>query len=388
MRWHWLLLGSSVAVALQACAPLLDLDHDYQLKDENVGGSTQAGSQPGGGAGTSSGGPSGGIGGGGNAQRPTLPAGKLVFHSYSTYDSADSKMYVVELPGGSVSPELGQAFGICTPRSGTFSPDGAKVVVAAQPKVDGACPGYKREALEIFILDLATLSSPTPVAERVTNNTDADEDPQFAPHSEFLVLKHNNHLVKWMLGSPPLTTCDALTAGSFCFKSMGNEEVKPVISDDEATICYQAGPVPDADILCFNRLQGETGGEVRSISTLVASKAVAETRASFGKTWLYYTRWRALENRVDVVVRKSADNLSLIEQEATFPSNGVIDYSDPFPIGVDGDLLVFASDAMGAGKHDLFVGTFGDASLYSLDQWAKGLNTAQEELGPCYWKAP
>jgi hypothetical protein len=420
MAWRSLLQCSCIALALVGCAPLIDLDHDYRLKDAKVGGSaaggsTEGGSQSSGGAGTtnggqgatagaggsggggsggggSGGGGSGGGGsgaGGGNGQRPALPTGKLVFHSYSSYDSADSKMYVVDLPGGSVSDELGQAFGICTPRSGTFSPDGTKVAVAARPKVDGACPGYQREALEIFILDLTTLGSATPVAEQLTNNTQPDEDPQFAPHSGFILFKHDGHLVKWKLSAPPLTTftsCDALTAGSFCFKSMGNEEIKPVISDDEATICYQAGPAPDADILFFARQQAEDGGELRSISRAVATKAIAETRPSFGKDWLYYTRWFMLKNGVDVVVRKPANDLPGIEQAANFPSDGVIDYSDPFPI--DGDLLVFASDAMGSGKHDLFFGTFGDASLYSLDQWAKGLNTSLDELGPCYWKAP
>jgi hypothetical protein len=403
---RWLLLTSSVA-ALQGCAALIDLDHDYRLKDVNVAGTTAGGSAQGGNsssgdagtaagavggdaqqAGSGTGGSDGGGGGsgGGGFQMPQLPSGKLVFHSYTTYDAPDSKMHVVELPSGSVSPELGQAFGICTPRAGSFSPDGTKLAVAAQPQVDGACPAYQREGLEIFILDLATLASGSPTAERVTNNTDADEDPQFAPHSGFLLLKHKNHIVRWMLGSPPLTTCEAQTPGSFCFKSMGDEEIKPVISDDEATICYQAGPVPNADILCFNRVQAEAGGEVRSISVAVATKAVAETRASMGKAWLYYTHWRTLENHVDIIVRKSADALMGFEQEAVFPTSGVIDYSDPFPI--EGDVLVFSSDAMGAGKHDIFFGTFGDVTPYSLDLWAPGANSPQDELQPCFWKAP
>lgn len=399
MKRRWLVLMSSVAVAVQGCASLLDLDHDYQLKDTqaagtNAGGAATTAGQTNGGAGTSTGatassgaGMNAGGGGSGSMQPPAAPKGKLVFHSYSKYDSADSTMHVVELPAGTLSPELGKAFGVCSPRAGTFSADGTKVAVAAQPRVDGMCPTYAREALEIFILDLTTLNSGTPSAQRVTDNTQPDEDPQFAPHSDFLVLKHDNHPAKWTLGSPPLTTCDAATPGSICFKSMGNEEIKPVISDDETTICYQAGPVPDADILCFDRLQAETGAEVRSISFAVATKPVAETRASMGKSWLYYTRWRTLENKVDLIVRKPADKLSdVLEQEATFPSNGVIDYSDPFPLA--GDLLLFSSDATGAGKHDLFFGTFGDATPYSLDMWAPGVNTPLEELQPVFWQAP
>lgn len=396
MRWRRWLPMPSLAIALQGCTSLLDLDHDYRLKDTPVGGAESGGAgagQTNGGAGTSGGGAASsgagttaGDGGSSSAGPPTLPKGKLVFHSYSTYDAPDSKMHVVDLPGGSISPELGEAFHICTPRAGSFSADGTKIAVAAQPQVDGACPAYAREGLEVFILDLTTLTSGTPSAQRVTNNTEADEDPQFAPHSDFLVLKHNNHPAKWSLGSPPLTTCDAQTPGSICFSSMGNEEIKPVLSDDETLICYQAGPVPNADILCFDRLKAETGAEIRSISFAVATKPVAETRPAMGKAWLYYTRWRTLENQVDVIVRKATDKLDAIEQEAVFPSDGVIDYSDPSPVA--GDVVVFSSNAAGAGKHDLFVGTFGDATPYSLDMWAPGLNSPQEELQPIFWKAP
>ncbi|HVY26483.1 MAG TPA: hypothetical protein VHB79_08005 [Polyangiaceae bacterium] len=387
MPWRCGALLASIAVALPGCTSLLDLDHDYRLKDAQVGGTEAGGSDAGrtsGGGGATAG--DGAQPGGGKGTTPQLPSGKLAFHSYTSYDASDSRMYVVEMPGGSLEPELGEAFGVCTPRAGSFSPDGTKLVVAAQPKVGGVCPAYSREALEIFILDLTTLTSGTRDVLQVTANNLADEDPQFAPHSDFLLFKHNNHIVKWTLGSPAFTVCGAQTSGSFCFKSMGNEEIKPVISDDEGIICYQAGPVPEADILCFDRIKAEAGAEVRSASFAVATKAIAETRASMSKAWLYYTHWRTLENGVDIIVRKSANDLMGVEQEAAFPSSGVIDYSDPYPI--EGDLLVFSSDVSGAGKHDLFVGTFGDISLFSLDLWVPGLNSPVEELQPSYWRAP
>ena len=381
-------------VASTACTPLIGLDHDYIVGDSGAGGqaSTAAGAGSGGmidlGGAAGAGVAGAGVAGAADALIPkTPPAGKLVYNRYTTYNTSDSEMFVVDLPEGTRSPELGAAFGICNLMAGSFSPDGSHLAVTARPKTGAACPmGMNRNELEVYVLDLTTLGS-TPTAERVTNNTVPDEDPQFAPAGNFLLLKHDGHLAKWVLSAAPLTMCSAQSAGSFCFKSSGSEESKPVMSSDEALVCYYEKSGSNSDVFCFDVAQGAAGTDIIPISVPAAAHPnISEARPMIAGNWLYYARWLASNNQVNRVYRKPIGELGAFEKAGVFQTDQAYDYSDPSII--DGDLLVIASDATGVGKHDLFAADFNGNGLQSLDMWVPGFNSPKDDLGPSFWRKP
>ena len=56
----------------------------------------------------------------GSVDPSSLPEGTLVYHRYSTYEAGDSEMFVVELPSGERSAELGSQYGLCNLMNGIF----------------------------------------------------------------------------------------------------------------------------------------------------------------------------------------------------------------------------------------------------------------------------
>lgn len=355
-----------------------------------LGGTGAAGSSAvaGVGAGGSSGAGAGGsseAGAGGSGLPLVLPKGKLAYHRFVDYQDGNSESFIVDLPSGKMSPELGTLFQLCGVLSPSFSPDGTKLAVAARPRTD-SCPeddNPHQEELEIYVLDVTNLESPSKV--RVTENTLPDEDPSFAPSGDFLLAKRDGDIVKLALDPAhlPHTTCDALAPGSFCF-DLEEEQLKPVMSTTGLVI-YQQGTDASADIWYFDLGAAEAGS--------ITPKAVAtrddtyEARPCISGGWLYFARWLQREVPADVVARKSLAMLMEPEELVAFGEDPVPDYTDP--CGMTGDLVVFSSDE-GGGPHDIFVGNFADGSKKKLDVLLEKIVNSPDEadLSPTFWAAP
>ena len=409
-RALWLCAASWLVAA--GCAPLVGLDQDYYVRGGAGGSGASGGSASGngvsGGVSGSGGGASGaggvGAGGGGApvagsagnsaggaaAGAPTgglpemLPAGKLAYHRFVDYSDGDSETFVVDLPSGQRSLELGQLFGLCGVLSPSFSPDGTKLAVAARP-MNGPCPvgDPKQSELEIYVLDLTNLAVPNKV--RVTENTVPDEDPSFAPSGDFLLAKREGDVTKLSLDPAvlPHTTCAALAPGSFCFAS-DNEQRKPVMSST-GLVFYQQGNEGDADIYSFDLAAAETLGTFVP-QTVAARMSVYEARPSVFGDWVYFARWVEKNNPADRVVRKSIAALGEVEATAFINYDNVSDYTDP--AGMSDDLVIFATDE-GGGLHDLFVANFTDGTKRNLDSWMpEPVNSDEDDLSPTFWAAP
>lgn len=400
----WLVIPSFTSLG---CAPLVGLDQDYYLiggtggtasaggssGTANVGGTGGAGmpAVAGAGAGGSSAAGAGGsseAGAGGSGLPLVLPKGKLAYHRFMDYQDGNSESFIVELPEGKVSPELGTLFQLCGVLSPSFSPDGTKLAVAARPGTE-PCPdddNPHQEELEIYVLDVANLDSPSKV--RVTENTLPDEDPSFAPSGDFLLAKRDGDIVKLTLDPAhlPHTTCEALAPGSFCF-DLDAEQLKPVMSKT-GLVFYQQGTDLNADIWYFDLAAAEVAGGISAETVArVATRAdTYEARPCIVDDWLYFARGRTREILADLSARKSLAMLDAQEVTAPFGDDEVAEYTDP--CGMGGDLVVLSSDE-GGGLHDIFVGNFADGSKKRLDVLLNAtVNSDEAELSPTFWAAP
>jgi hypothetical protein len=392
------------------CAPLVGLDEDYYVRaGASSGGSVSgsgvgvSGSVSGSGVGVSGGGAAAGAGGGsapmagsaGNAAGGStaggpstglpevLPEGKLAYHRFIDYSDGDAETFVVDLPSGKRSPELGQLFGLCGVLSPSFSPDGTKLAVAARP-LTTPCPvgDPKQNELEIYVLDLTNLDVPSKV--RVTENTVPDEDPSFAPSGDFLLAKRAGDITKLSLDPAvlPHTTCQALAPGSYCFAHEG-EQLKPVMSS-KGLVFYQQGFDGDADIYSFDLATAESG--TFAPDALLIRPMVYEARPSVFGDWLYFARWAAKNNPADRVVRRSLNALDQLDAVAAIQYDDASDYTDPS--GMTDDLVIFSTDE-GGGLHDIFVANFNDGTKRNLDSWLpEPVNSAEDDLSPTFWAAP
>ncbi len=377
------------------CAPLVGLDQDYYLLGggsgaANVGGGAGvAGTQPIAGAGVggssmagASGSSTGGVAASGLPD--VLPEGRLAYHRFNKYSDGDAESFVVDLPSGKRSVELGKLFQLCGVLSPSFSPDGTQLAVAARPWTD-PCPvgDPKQSELEIYLLDLTNLDAPSKV--RVTMNTVPDEDPSFAPTGDFLLVKRSGDVVKLGLDAAvlPHTTCDALAPGSFCF-DLDQEQLKPVMSKN-GLVFYQQGTELAADIWYFNLAAAEATGSIDA-ATVATRADTYEARPCIFNDWLYFARGRTRDISADVAARKEIAELDVNEVTAPFSEDEVAEYTDP--CGMVDDLVVVSSDERG-GLHDIFIGNFADGSKRNLDSWLpEPINSDEDELSPTFWAAP
>jgi hypothetical protein len=367
--WAWLGAG---------CGPLLGLTDDYQLapdgsveappSDEDAGSAE---------AGPDSSAPDTGVP---DAGPFAMPAGKLVFHRYTSYATGDSEMYVVDFPSGERSEELGALYGLCNPLSGIFSPDGTKLVVGAQSRSE-PCPPTDVLALELYILDLAQPG----MKQQITMNALEDQDPQFSFAGDFVVFKHNGHVAEWPLGAATFTTCDALPEGAHCYASPV-EQSKPVITPDDATICMYEGHFDESDVYCFDRLAARSQGVEAVKKPAAVHRGVNDYRPTVDETHLYYVRGWSMVDQVTYIARTPLSNLSAVSEMAPFCSDMTANYDDPCTLG--DDLLVFSSDKPSRGGRDLFVADYAGTFTHALDEFSPGLNSGKHETGPDFWRAP
>ncbi len=360
--------------------------------DANGGGGDIGMAGDPGGGGTGAGAGAAGESGSGDGPGLYVPAGKLVFERYSTYSVGDSKLFVVTFPGGKISTDLGAAYKICSPYNGIFSPDGTHLAVGAVPMPSsGTCPTpLDRTKLEVFILDL----DHPPSVQRVTNNTASDEDPQYSPDGTFILFKHDGYMRRWVVSGTPFneTSCKDPN-GSFCFRSSGEPQTKPVVSDT-GLVCYEQSLMQNdanGDIYCFNLADGLADKDISSDANRVHAinhNSIYDSRPVIAPPYLYFTRWRVpAAPHVNFIQRTLLSNLTGTDESCAFCTDPGTGYEDAFSLG-EGDLVVYSSNANGMGKGDLFIAHFSDTKSSALDYFAPGVNTSNDELGAAFWHAP
>jgi hypothetical protein len=312
-----------------------------------------------------------------------LPTGKLLYHRFTEYYAGDSEMFVVDLPEGERSEELGQVYGLCNLMNGIFSPDGKTVAATGAPRPEEGCSATDRSVLEVYLLDLEHPGE----AHRLTDNTVPDEDPQYSRAGDFLLFKHDGHIVEWPVDADMFTDCDTLPAGAYCYTSSDPEESKPVVTPDDKTICYYEGHQGEADIYCFDRALAQDGADVHDIrKPAVVHKDVFDARPAIDAHHLYYVRERSVTNRRSYIARNALSDLNGVGQEARFCTDQASDYIDPCSIG--DDLLFYSSNTAGEGGYDLFIAQFMGETVVSLDQFFDGFNSPKDDLGACFWRRP
>ncbi len=403
-------------LALPSCAKVIGLSDNYYLaaggaETSGSGGETSSGGGTVGGAGSASTGGTGGTAnlgagmggtgnmgaglgsaglgeaGGGDGPLFVMPAGKLVFERYTTYAAGDSKMYVVTFPGGSIGPELGATYKICSPFNGIFSPDGHQLVVGAMPYAS-PCPVLDRSRLELYVLDLDTPGK----YQRVTVNDQPDEDPQYSPDGTFILFKHNGYTRRWVVSANPFDELSCKDPkGSYCFTSSGRPQSKPVVTDS-GLACYEESlSQGDAggDIFCFKLADGLAGKDISDNANRVLAVGhdnIYDSRPVIAPPWLYYTRWRVpAPPHVNTLERKHLSNLTEPGESCKFCLDPGVGYEDAFGLG-EANLIVFSSNSGGLGHGDLFIGNFAGSASESLNDFAPGVNTAADELGAAFWR--
>ena len=285
--------------------------------------------------------------------KAALPAlqGKMVYHSYTSYDALDSKMYLYDFASNQLTC-ISDNWNIINPMNAHFSPDGKQITfMGINPSTD---------SWSIYLYELDDLRQPV----RLSTGTDRDEDPKFSPDGKRITFKRNDRVSEMDLATRNVTV---LTPA-------GSSYSMPYYNPDGTKLLCSKDAGQNSSI-CLIDIQ------TKAISVLYDKPDVQDYYPiGVDENSFYYTTGYSASNRSDQIYRGYWNG----QPSVSLPfnrSNG--DYSDAYP--VDDQWLVLSSTRSGGrGGYDLYIANAETGEVYSLTDYNTGINTSKEELGATY----
>lgn len=276
----------------------------------------------------------------------------MVYHSYSSYEAEDSKLFLFDLKSGERT-ELGSDWsGVHNAMNAHFSPDGSNITFMAISESTGSW--------DIFLCKLNNVSR----VENITpDGTSRDEDPKFSPDGKKIVFKRDGRLAELVLETKSI---------SFLTPDDGQERSMPYYSSDGSGILFSGGARTSSYI-------GIVDGN--DVKTLYDRPDIAEYYpVTVDEQSFYFTAHYSTQNRHDQLYKGFLDGSDCSPLAFDTPD---ADFSDPCPIG--GGWVIFSSTLPGGnGGYDLYIGNESSGDYHSLSTYSQLINTSLEELGATY----
>ncbi|MGN0575976.1 MAG: hypothetical protein ACI4J2_08090 [Ruminococcus sp.] len=278
-----------------------------------------------------------------NYEESKLPNGWLLWHSYSSYISGDSSLYL-QSPDGTVQEITGE---FSHAMNGCFGNSPEDIVFMAIDKIADEWDIYNYISETGEIINLTEKSGYR------------NEDPKISPDGKSIVFKRgkwdntvNDYIYQLALlerntGKITLITDDT------------DEEAMPYFSSDGKYIYYSHY---NSGIASIKRMDTEN----YNTETIYSEPDINAYYPVCGSSNLYFTKWVSADNHNDCIMRYDGEKIT------PMPFN--LDYcncSDPCPVDENSMIYSCTRD----GSYDLFY--YNGISSVKLT----GLNTDKQELG-------
>lgn len=287
---------------------------------------------------------------------PTLD-GTLIYHRYSSYDSWDATLWMVDLPTGKQTQVSGGWKGMVSPINAHFSENGRTITFM------GSNSELSEKDWDVFISTWNGRFWDEP--KNLTGPNGArDEDPKFAPDGRSIIYKEDGVLSKVTLKGHDSIRIEGAPSNS----SM------PFYSTDGKTILF------------------ENNGDIYTLRNGVISKM----RAGRGESSYYpialdnhsFLYTRVQNNGHDAIYKGFFDRRPSIRY---FFNSTHWDTSDSYPIGQGRRFILYVSGnfLIPHGGYNLMVADLKNNRSFDLDELYRSvrssdLNTDLEELGPTW----
>lgn len=283
-------------------------------------------------------------------EAPSLK-GKLIYHSYTTYDMGDSKMYSYDF-GTNELKCISENWNIRNAMNAHFSLDGKQITFMGI--------GEETGTWDIFIYDL---SGTTPPVNLTPYGDTRDEDPKFSPDGKRIAFKQDFRVAEMDLETTKVTR---LSPADYSMPYYNADGTKLICSKGDGS----TSSIAVIDI------------KSRTIKTLYDAPNVQDYYPiNTDETSFYYSVGYTETNRIDQVYRGYWSGL----KSKRLPFNGTDgDYSDAYP--VNSDWVVLSSTRTGGlGGYDLYIANAISGEIFPMTDYNEGISTSKNELGPCVY---
>lgn len=287
----------------------------------------------------------------------TLPelSGMVTYHSYTSYDTEDSKMYIYDFKNKELITISKDSWGIRNPMNGSFSPDG-KLIAFMGKGTTGTW--------DIFLYDITKGERPVNLTP---DGIGRDEDPKFSYDGKSIIFKRDEQLAEITVATGNMKI---LTPGVHNYSM-------PFYSTDNNDILYS----------------GSTDGTNRGSYIGIYSKATEKSRILYNRLNVteyypitrdsksfYYSASYSETSNYDQLYLGYFSGIPAKKLPFNTPD---ADYSDAVTVGGNW-MMLCSTRGGGKGQYDLYIANIEDGAIFSLDDYDNHINSPKNELGACY----
>lgn len=285
----------------------------------------------------------------------SLPDGFLMYHSYSSYEARDSRLYVYNTGNGKKICINDCVENIYNLMNGDFGPSPYDIVFM------GMTENNENAGWDIFRFNIITKE-----LINLTNQSDLrEEDVKFSPSGNSVVFKRGKWNHQYDTMQYDIHILDLKSGQISQITDDIPEDSMPYFSDDGNKLYYMKGTGKGAGIYSYD-ISSKKETPVYIDETVMSYYPVVY------KNFLFFTRHVSEENMNDCIYRIDTDTMKADILDFCTPDTN---FSDPAPI--DENNIIYSSTANGS--YDLFVRQDNTVSELSM------LNTPFHELGAVFY---
>lgn len=286
-------------------------------------------------------------------------SGKLVYHSYSSYEEKDSKLYLFNFDNNENICLSDKFDNIYNAMNANFSKDGSKIVFMGMEK------DRDEDKWDIYTYNLQS-----GCLENLTENNDLrNEDPKFSPDGEKVIFKQGH----WDEDEDDMVyDLKELDLKSKKVKSITkdlDEDSMPFYSEDGKTIYYARGIGENSKIYKVGRYN------VKDVKKIYSSKGVMCYYPIVYGNNLYFTRWYSKSNSSDMIMKMDLKTKEVTKLKF---NNKNYNCSDPCPISEE---YMIISSTKGDNGYDLYFADINTGETWPLSKLNSKINDEREQLG-------
>ncbi len=292
--------------------------------------------------------------------------GKLIWHSYTSYGFTGVQSWMANFDTGDVYEITSSR--LLGAMNYHFSPDGATVVVMADDNTITTANGSTAWDLWVASVTATGLTNITKITRAAVDGS-RNEDPKFSADGSRIIFKRN------------LNSIASIDVASIAVNGVDQAPPQTVLLSVQTEVSmpyYLVGS--DSNFLyadnATHAIREYSGGVVSTLYTLGTHNyypvAIDATRFYFAagqsNDWIY-----------------RGDTTAATATRAAFitGANNTYEFADPCPI--TSDWLAYASTVPGgSGTYDIWIGNFANGQAYNLNDWIRGANHANSDLGPTF----